>query len=715
MFRILLASLVPAFAPLHALDLSQAVVSGDPAGIATQVLVEEVARRTLIEWPVVSAPPKARPVIILKQGSGPADGFSIRYEAPFLTLTGNDARGLLFAVGHLLRHSNMSRGRVDAMETALNVVTAPRVKLRGHQLGYRPKTNSYDAWDEAMWDRYIRELALFGTNAIELIPPRSDDAADSPHFPRPPMDMMIRMSRICRKYGLDVWIWYPALDKDYRDAATVEFALKEWGEVFRLLPKIDHVFVPGGDPGHTQPGVLFALLEKQTANLHRYHPKAGMWMAPQGFSAEWFEEFVGLMKAAPPWLTGIVHGPQVRVPIEELRRLIPRRYPIRSYPDITHVTHAQFVIRDMPLMHALTSAREPVNPRPRDMRAILRHQLAGMDAGFLTYSEGCTDDVNKMIWSFLGWDPDARVEDALEQYARLFMDPVLSKAIAEGVMQLEANWKGAGGEAPTLRHFQSIEAQAPPSLLRNWRYLMASYRAHFDAYVAERYRREQSTGRPSPGDSRRVYQLAEALYQTAGMQTSVSLYRAIGRDRGATLDGLDFPLAPKPDQKEWEDPGPGGYYDDLGDPARQPHLVREESYEQDPGHFRTPFSGFPRSYWNYPDWRLSWHTVADIMYDAPIRLRYTGLDRRAQYKVRVVYGGEDNAGRVQRLVADKIHELQPYTKLRGRLTERFEFPVPAAATSDGILELEWTRQPGLPGSGRGNQVAEVWLIRSQVN
>ena len=104
-----------------------------------------------------------------------------------------------------------------------------------------------------MWEQYIRDLAVFGCNAIELIPPRSDDDADSPHFPLPPLEMMVGMSRIADEYGLDVWIWYPAMDKDYADPKTVEFALKEWGEVFQRLPRIDAVFVPGGDPGHTQP------------------------------------------------------------------------------------------------------------------------------------------------------------------------------------------------------------------------------------------------------------------------------------------------------------------------------------------------------------------------------------------------------------------------------------------------------------------------------
>ena len=76
------------------------------------------------------------------------------------------------------------------------------------------------------------------------------------------------MSRLADEYGLDVWIWYPAMDRDYSDPKTVEFALKEWGEVFRQLPRIDAVFVPGGDPGHTEPKYLMALLEKQTELLH---------------------------------------------------------------------------------------------------------------------------------------------------------------------------------------------------------------------------------------------------------------------------------------------------------------------------------------------------------------------------------------------------------------------------------------------------------------
>src|SRR5205085_9043372 len=244
-------------------------------------------------------------------------------------LVGNDARGTLFAAGALLRNLQMDRDSL-AIADDFKIATAPKYPLRGHQLGYRPKTNSYDGWDVRQWEQYIRDLAVFGANAVELIPPRSDDDADSPHFPLPPMRMMVEMSRILQDYGLDVWIWYPAMDHDYSDSKTVESALAEWASVFRQLPRIDAIFVPGGDPGHTRPKHLMALLERQTQSLHRFHPKAQMWVSPQSFNRAWLDEFVDLLnREHPAWLSGIVFGPQVRVSLPRLRQLIPKEYPIR--------------------------------------------------------------------------------------------------------------------------------------------------------------------------------------------------------------------------------------------------------------------------------------------------------------------------------------------------------------------------------------------------
>ena len=83
------------------------------------------------------------------------------------------------------------------------------------QLGYRPKTNAYDAWTVAQYDRYIRDLALFGANSIEIMPPRTDDDAVSENMKLPAIQMIVEQSKICKSYGLDVWMWVSQHDSDY--------------------------------------------------------------------------------------------------------------------------------------------------------------------------------------------------------------------------------------------------------------------------------------------------------------------------------------------------------------------------------------------------------------------------------------------------------------------------------------------------------------------
>ncbi|TFG48523.1 MAG: hypothetical protein E4H40_04530, partial [Candidatus Brocadiia bacterium] len=209
-------------------------------------------------------------------------------------MIGHDKRGALYAVGRLLRMLDMGR-QWAYLDKDVKIATSPKYALRGHQLGYRAKTNSYDAWTLKMWEQYYRDMIVFGMNAVELTPPRSDDDDDSPHLPKPQLEMMIAMSQLAADYGLDVWAWWPAIDKDYTNQKTVDAAIEEWGKVFRKLPKIDVVFVPGGDPGNTQPKILFQFLEIQKKNLNNYHPKAQMWMSPQGF--DWKEQRKGWMPA----------------------------------------------------------------------------------------------------------------------------------------------------------------------------------------------------------------------------------------------------------------------------------------------------------------------------------------------------------------------------------------------------------------------------------
>jgi hypothetical protein len=757
---------------LAAADLRNATIVIDraaskPQQKAAAMLAEEIEKRTQLRLKIASAQVPGQPAFILRRAnSGPAEGFTLTSAADGnVVVAGNDERGVVFGTGYLLRQLNMSRQRLE-LAAGLNISTAPKIAIRGHQLGYRPKTNAYDAWSVPMWEQYIRELAIFGTNTIELIPPRSDDADDSPHFPLPKMEMMVEMSRIADEYGLDVSIWYPAMDRDYSDPKTVDFALQEWAEVFRRLPRIDAIFVPGGDPGHTQPKYLLALLEKQTASLHRFHPKAEMWMSPQSFSKEWMDEFYAILDGQPAWLSGIVFGPQVRGSIDELRERVPKRYPVRFYPDITHSMHSEFPVPDWDFAFATTEGREGINPRPLGEAAIFRRYQAA-SKGFVTYSEGCNDDVNKFVWSGLGWNPDANVKDILRDYSRFFIGADAAESFAAGLMALEQNWKGPlvtnSGVNTTLQQFESLEKNAKPQQRLNWRFQEALYRAHYDAYLRSRLlteteqetlamselRRARRNGSrdamaaaehtldrdmltpEARGYRARVFELAEALFQSIHMQLSVERYKAIAVGRGANLDAIDYALNNRvwlknrfeeiralnsePDRLakideilNWTNPGPGGFYDDLGNLSQQPHLVPGESFEKDPDFLKSPHIGFGRA--PQQGARTSWYTDAETLGDEPLRMRYTGLDPETKYRIRVVYGG-DMPQVPMRLVANGAIEIHPFLK-KPSPQAPVEFDIPREATHSGTLLLEWTVPQGAGGNGRGCQVAEVWLMAS---
>jgi hypothetical protein len=554
------------------------------------------------------------------------------------------------------------------------------------------------------------------------------------------------------------------MDRDYANPGTVAFALKEWGDVFKKLPRIDAVFVPGGDPGHTRPKVLMALLEKQTAVLRRHHPRAQMWVSPQSFTKEWLDEFYAILdKEQPPWLTGVVFGPQVRVSLPELRKAVPRKYPIRRYPDITHSLRCQYPVADWDLAYALTEAREVINPRPVAQAQIFR-AFQDQAVGFITYSEGCNDDVNKVVWSSLGWDPDAKVIDVLRQYGRYFIGQRHADDFAQGLLALERNWQGPlltnESVDTTLGQFQALQKRATPQDLLNWRFQQVLYRAYYDAYqrkrlvyetgledrALERLRAAREAGslvamrraeavldravteRVATDLRARVFELAEALYQSIRMQLSVGRYKAISVGRGANLDTIDVPLNNRLWLKHrfaeirgleheadrlrlideilnWTDPGPGGFYDELGNPARRPHLVRGLDYARDPAFLQSPLTGFT----DIRGWRMSWCRHAEALNDAPLTLRYTGLDPEARYKVRVVYAGDNFRPKV-RLVAGGTAEVHPWRQKENPVRP-VEFDLPRGAIKGGELTLTWHQEPGRGGNGRGCQVAEVWLIK----
>jgi hypothetical protein len=684
-------------------------------------------------------------------------------------LAGNDERGELFAAGYLLRKMSFAAG-APQLPGSLNLFSQPDKPVRGHQIGYRNKNNTYDAWTLPQFEQQIRDLAIFGANAIQLIAPVSDDDPTSPLFPQPPLETLLGISSILEKYGLDCDLYYPELRDDYTNPATVEAELKDFEALVKAMPRLDALYIPGGDPGHTPPEAMFPLVAREAAILRRYHPAASVWLSAQGFDRARYETFYALLAQHPAWLTGVFFGPQSRDSFFTQRRRVPARYAMQFYPDIGHTMHAQFPVPRWDPIFALTEGREPICPRPSAFAAIYK-RFAPLHAGFVTYSEGVTDDVNKIVWTQLGWFASTPVDAILGDYARWFLhrEGAQNELAVRAILGLEEDWVGPLAANPqisrTRRLFAALEqSSASQQADRNPRWESLLYRATYDDYLQRKLLRQSSAearayaalSDPKPSSEARVqaaraalagtapgpeeqaehdrlFALADRLFHDWGLQLSVKLYHAENWERGANLDRVDSSLTDAPWLEKslaealqqpteaarsaaldrlthWQRPTPGTLYDDLGDPWNEPHLVRGLGWPRDPELYATAIDGIADRTLD-DGWRLSQLTYAETLYETPLRLRYTRLDPRAHYTVRVTYAGEDYALPLA-LVADDRIEIHA-ARLRHSNPETAEFAVPAAALTAGALTLKWLGPLGSGGSGRGRQVAEVWLIPDQ--
>lgn len=766
------------------IDLRSTVIVspvGGPVGKAAATLSDAVYDRTGIRWYIRDEFPGANRLVLSTLADLPegvrmpsrlvvpdaAEGFALGVDGKTVLIVGRDERGVLFGVGRLLREMTMRRGEVNLPHDTL-ISTSPKYPMRVHQLGYRNTATSYDLWTVGQYEQYLRELSFFGCSGAELIQESPPGEKDSVLMAEPQWEMNVRLSQLLDDYDLDVFLWYPVPilgnDKERYDR---ELGYRE--RFFNEMPRIDHLFVPGGDPGNNHPRILMPALEGMANMLHKRFPDAGVFVSNQKMPPEWTEwMFDYFREQQPKWLGGYVYGPGTEHHgIKEAREWLPEQYQIRRYPDITHNLRAQFPVPhwDDPMAQAL--GREGINPRPGHNQ-LVHNAYDEFASGFGTYSDGIHDDLNKMVWSALGWDPGADIHEIVLDYGRLFFGEDVGQDVADGLWMLQDNMQGDflknDGISKTLAKWREIGRKLTPDVRKSWRYQMYLMRAIFDQYTRERYLAEREFEQaayaalakaPQVGADTAIKHareefargddevfgvplreemaaLADDMFNSIGFQFSVKPpYFTRNPERGALLDKLDIPLNDRPwlesqfdrilsmkTEKErleqiellvkWDDPGPGGFYDDLGDPDRQPHVEMLSTYEENPSRLHRVTEGHYRwmnnSTLEVDDrYRYSWLHHCQTFPGAPLIMRYEGLDRNAEYKIKVVEFGR--FGSTLDLMADGKYRIHGPMKIEYPIWP-IEFDIPKAATSDGKLELEW----GLV-EGRGIQVAEVWLIK----
>lgn len=720
-------------------------------GVVATVLAEELAQRTGQAWGEVGHGGGIR---LEYNGNLGKDVFEVVPGADgALTIFAGHKRGALFGAGHLLRHLAVRDGRAHYVGGADPYFESPAKALRGHQLGYRQQANSYDAWTVAQFDQYIRELALFGTNMIENIPFQDD--RPSPLMPISRRDMNRAMSEICAKYGLEYWVWTPA-DFDLTDRTKAEEQLRQYAELYADCPELSGVFFPAGDPGDNPPSLVLPYLAEVAVPLRKHHPNAKIWISLQGFSANQCGEVYDWIRAhEPTWLGGLVAGPSAP-PIQGIRRQLPPQYGLRDYPDITHTVRCQFPVPWWDPALALTLGRECITVRPKFFANVFRFFDPFID-GFGTYSDGMHDDVNKIVYSRLGCVPGSDVRGILTEYARFFFGDAHATSIADGLLAFERDWEGSLADNAnvngTLAVWQALEKDVP-ALSSTWRGQMFLTLAEYHVYTRNRLLAETAQEKifnahvsghsepisdaaldrllallePVPTEAQTALRHSlvarfDYLFKHIGLQSSVEKYQASGTERGCSLELLDYPLnnrwwiadefakiraLPVAERAEaleriatWEDPGPGGFYDDLGHPGRSPHVVRALEVTVEPDLERAIV---PTQWWwdsGKSRQRLSWQTTMDW----PAALRYDGLDAKARYVLRLTGYGKAFP------VADGF-AMEPIVQ-KQEIGEISEYLVPPLALEDRRIEITFRRptDEGHLNWRQQSRASEVWLVK----
>jgi hypothetical protein len=152
--------------------------------------------------------------------------------------------------------------------------------------------------------------------------------------------------------------------------------------------------------------------------------------------------------------------------------------------------------------------------------------------------------------------------------------------------------------------------------------------------------------------------------------------------------------------RTWENPGPGSFYDEVGNIAKSPHVMHGEGLNTDPLMEKNPSPGF--WWWDNGSSRrrLSWQTSLDW----PLGLVYQRLDPQGSYRVRLTGYKEAKLRLNGELAAPTVYGKE--------IGEFKEFPVPNTLLKDGKLVITFDHlDEGHLNWRQQSRVSEVWLLK----
>ena len=531
---------------------------------AAELLAEELEMRTG-KAPVIASKPEGECYIELKLfDESDSEDFRIEQDGKKITVTAHRLRSLIYGYSMFLRKSVVRDGEL-VLTKDISGDYSPYMPVRGHQLSYTDMNNTYEAWDEKQYERYIRDLMMFGMNTVEGCLGKDEKPTKLMKYS---FEEITRLkSAICQRLDIDFSMWSPFTGKR-SDDDSAEYLV----ESCKDIPKFNIFFPPGGDPGDLQAEDFFKRCKTVKRELNKHFPNMELWpsaQAPHEY-ADWGDRFIKEMAKLPEEIDGVVYGPNHPFTLDTMRRSIDLKYPIRYYPDVGHNVRCEIPVHfdreDWHYAYASTLSREAVNPRPSEYRLV--HRLTKQYVcGSVSYSEGVNDDVNKFVFGALDFDPDSELREILRDYARSFFPETDTEKMVDVIFGLEQNWNGDPAENSSVDNvFNTLMQMKTERLEANWRFVLLLFRASCDKIVRDRRIFELDLIDDAKTQIRKgklekakeilstdfsaeykelrgsLFPLAENLFKLIGMQLDVEHFGGMGVERGCTLDTIDMPV-----------------------------------------------------------------------------------------------------------------------------------------------------------------------------
>lgn len=406
---------------------------------------------------------------------------------------------------------------------------------------------------------------------------------------------------------------------------------------------------------------------------------------------------------------------------------------------------------------------------PRQYHRVF-NDLMRYGVGDITHSSGNHDHFNQWMWQRLLWNPRASVEELVGEYAENWFGPEAAPLMVKAIFQLEENLEEIPGkplpEKEGVLSYYQLVTEAGKLMPENWsqsnwlwrmymqkaaldRYiqLMVTQQSDIQSQIENLVRKDPS----NQGLQQALLLMGKAKDETPEMSALKAEAQRLGEESdrlfGTRSEGYfnlehDFiglvwldrqvrrAIAAKGKEREelislitdYENPGEGGRYDNLGTGNSAPNVVF--GYPYDHGQ---PYLQEMLSEGNRPSQR-SMHFTQDE--SQGVTLHYRDLDPKARYKIRVTlvrpwyqerYAMRMNQQSESILADGQI--LADDLELPLQMSDFFTFDIPAKLTEDGELVIQFQKSDDVANGDRvtveqwrnsggwGTLVSEVWLIR----